>query len=57
MKNILKIGDKVHNTLGPEYGVGEVVSLRRSAERVLVKWTRYGFTQEHYLPVIKKVEK
>lgn len=51
---MIKIGDRVENTLGPEYGVGRVVGLRRGAQRVLVEWTAFGFVQEHYLPVVKK---
>ena len=48
-----KVGDRVVH-MGEGYG--NVVAVRRGANIVLVKWDS-GLCTEHYLPVLRKVEK
>lgn len=50
---MIKVGDRVVH-MGEGYG--SVVAVRRGANIVLVKWDS-GLCTEHYLPVLRKVEK
>ncbi len=47
---MIKVGDRVVH-MGE--GAGQVVAVRRSAQRALVKWDS-GLCTEHYLPILKK---